>query len=339
MVRSLISRLRGRRRRVVYGPQVLVSMERPWEPGRVRRFGPVDEVLGTLTVGDLVRSMGQADSPDKGDDAAQQKLLPARYDIQVMSGGESEFRSVDADCPAASLLAEALAEPDHPQVHQLRIRIMPLQPEDEQHRTALTRHSDQAAEDGPGCVLDEEDLEQQMGVAARPPAQAVTAEPPQAPAESSSAGLRGYMRKTDVLRAELLPKIEALDFSGLFVGNFGLQARALDKAHRVSLLDPETANRYLMAANQHRRDGEYHKALHYYKTLVTHDPDNEDFWFLLGKTAADLGRVKQAAHAFSTAKRLGHGRAKEELAALRERHPEVIEKTGDLLSLWRPTYD
>jgi len=351
IVRNLLAIFQGRRRPIAYGPQVLVTMERPWEAGRVRRFGPVDEVLRNLTVRDLVESLAEAGSPPEPGAEDMQEILPACYDIQVQSATDSDFRAVSGDDTAVSLLGEALTAPDRPHVHQLRIRIMPLPADGNDERIAPVRHSDGSATHLPLPILDEDDLADQLGVPARPVSRTEAPEKAEAPQKSeapekvktapapSKANIRGYVRKTDVLRAELLPKLEALDFSGLFVGNFGIQSRTLDKAHRVSLLDPETANRYLIIANQHRRDGEHDKAIHYYKTLVTHDPDNEDFWFLLGKTAADLGRVKQAAHAFSTAKRLGHSAAKDELTILRTQYPELAEKTGDLVSLWRQSYD
>jgi tetratricopeptide (TPR) repeat protein len=147
-----------------------------------------------------------------------------------------------------------------------------------------------------------------------------------------------YLRKTDVLRAHLLPKIEALDLSGLFAGNFGSGSQPAARSPRVSLLSPPEANRYLMMANQHRRAGEHDKAAEYYRALIAHDPDNQDYWFLLGKVEEARHDFKQAMHAYQNALRLGHGSARAEIARIESEHGAVAAAPRDLLSMWRPTY-
>ena len=122
-----------------------------------------------------------------------------------------------------------------------------------------------------------------------------------------------YVRKGDWLRAQFLPEVEALDFSGLFVGNLGLGIRQEQTRRRVMMTDPSRVTDILLRANGYRRSGEHAKALICYQELVDMDPGNADFRFLLGKTLMELGQRDDALQALTRAKELGHEGADKEL--------------------------
>jgi hypothetical protein len=125
-----------------------------------------------------------------------------------------------------------------------------------------------------------------------------------------------YVRKGDWLRAQFLPEVEALDFSGLFVGNLGLGIRQEQVGRKVAMSDPSRVTDVLLRANGYRRSGEHAKALICYQELVDMDPGNADFRFLLGKTLLELGQRDEASGAFTRAKELGHEGAGKELDQL-----------------------
>ena len=125
-----------------------------------------------------------------------------------------------------------------------------------------------------------------------------------------------YVRKSDWLRAQFLPEVDALDFSGLFVGNLGLGIRQEGNRRNVVLADPSRVTDVLLRANGYRNSGDHAKALICYQELVDIDPGNVDFRFLLGKTLLELGQVEDAAKAMTQAKELGHAGAAKELAQI-----------------------
>ena len=126
-----------------------------------------------------------------------------------------------------------------------------------------------------------------------------------------------YVRKSDWLRAQFLPEIEALDFSGLFVGNLGPGMREEKGRRNVMLADPSRITEVLLRANGYRRSGDHARALICYQELVDMDPSNADFRFLLGTTLKELGQREQASEAFMRAKELGHDGADKELEGLK----------------------
>ncbi len=126
-----------------------------------------------------------------------------------------------------------------------------------------------------------------------------------------------YVRKSDWLRAQFLPEVEALDFSGLFVGNLGLGVREEKGRRNVVLADPSRITEVLLRANGYRRSGDHARALICYQELVDMDPSNADFRFLLGSTLKQLGQREQAAEAFMRAKELGHDGAEKELEEMK----------------------
>ena len=126
-----------------------------------------------------------------------------------------------------------------------------------------------------------------------------------------------YVRKSDWLRAQFLPEVESLDFSGLFVGNLGLGIREQQTRRNVVLADPSRVTEVLLKGNGYRRSGDHAKALICYQELVDMDAANADFRFLLGKTLLELGQAAAAAEALSRAKELGHDGARKELEQLK----------------------
>jgi tetratricopeptide (TPR) repeat protein len=143
-----------------------------------------------------------------------------------------------------------------------------------------------------------------------------------------------YARKSDWLRAQFLPEVEALDFSGLFVGNLGLGVLEEKSRRNVVLADPARITEVLLRANGSRRTGDHAKALIGYQELVDMDPANADFRFLLGRTFAELGQHEPAAEAFLRAKELGHDGAEKELNELKRAGHRP--KTGfGFLKFWK----
>jgi hypothetical protein len=145
----------------------------------------------------------------------------------------------------------------------------------------------------------------------------IVAEAPTEEPQERTRERKEYVRKSDWLRAQFLPEVEALDFSGLFVGNLGLGIREEKKRRNVVLADPARITDLLLRANGYRRSGEHAKALICYQELVDMDASNADFRFLLGKTMLALGQKEEAAEALLRAKELGHDGAEKELAELK----------------------
>lgn len=126
----------------------------------------------------------------------------------------------------------------------------------------------------------------------------------------------GYARKMDWLRAHFQPEIQALDLSGLFVGNLGLGVREARERRQVLLADPTRITDILLRGNSYRRGNDHASALACYQQLVDMDPSNPDFHLLLGKTLLALGQEAKAAEALARAKELGHEGARKELEAV-----------------------
>jgi tetratricopeptide (TPR) repeat protein len=146
---------------------------------------------------------------------------------------------------------------------------------------------------------------------------AIVAEKPQDQPKEQPKERKEYARKSDWLRAQFLPEVEALDFSGLFVGNLGLGIREEKTRRNVVLADPSRITEVLLRANGYRRNGDHAKALISYQELVDMDAANADFRFLLGKTLLELGQREQAMQAFLRAKELGHEGAEKEMEGLK----------------------
>jgi tetratricopeptide (TPR) repeat protein len=145
---------------------------------------------------------------------------------------------------------------------------------------------------------------------------------------------KGYARKSDFLRAQFLPEVEALDFSGLFVGEFGLGIRRDQERKNVVLADPSRITEVLLQGNAYRRSGNHVKALTAYQELVDIDPSNADFRFLMGKTLMELGRGEDAMEALSRARELGHEGARKEMETLKAQGHRPRKPLG-FLRFWK----
>jgi len=145
----------------------------------------------------------------------------------------------------------------------------------------------------------------------------ILAEKPKDEPKEETLDRKEYARKSDWLRAQFLPEVEVLDFSGLFVGNLGLGIRQEKGRKNVVLADPARITEVLLRANGYRRNGDHAKALICYQELVDMDASNADFRFLLGKTFVELGQREEATDAFQRAKELGHDGAERELEDLK----------------------
>jgi len=145
----------------------------------------------------------------------------------------------------------------------------------------------------------------------------IVAEKPTDEPKAPGRDRKEYARKADWLRAQFLPEVETLDFSGLFVGNLGIGIRQEKTRRNVVLADPARITEVLLRANGYRRNGDHPKALICYQELVDMDPSNSDFRFLMGKTLLALGQRDQAVETFTRAKELGHEGAEKELEELK----------------------
>lgn len=137
-----------------------------------------------------------------------------------------------------------------------------------------------------------------------------------------------YMRKADWLRAQFLPEIQALDFSGLFVGNLGFGVREAHGRRNVVLADPARVTDILLRGNSYRRSNDHAKALICYQELVDMDPANGDFRFLLAKTLLALNQKAEAVEALGRARDLGHEGARKELEQLKAALPRSRRPLG-----------
>jgi hypothetical protein len=165
---------------------------------------------------------------------------------------------------------------------------------------------------------------------------AIVAERPARQPRSTAAsdGRKEYIRKSDWLRAQFLPEVQALDFSGLFVGNLGMGVREQQARRNVVLADPARITDVLLRGNSFRRSGDHAKALICYQELVDMDPGNADFRFLLGKTLLDLGQHNPGIDALNRAKELGHEGARKELETAKPVVPRQRSPLG-FLRFWK----
>lgn len=165
---------------------------------------------------------------------------------------------------------------------------------------------------------------------------AIVAErPARQPRTTGSADARKeYIRKSDWLRAQFLPEVQALDFSGLFVGNLGMGVREEQARRTVVLADPSRITEVLLRGNSYRRSGDHARALICYQELVDMDSGNADFRFLLGKTLVELGQYEQGIDALNRAKELGHEGARKELETVKASIPKTRNPLG-FLKFWK----
>jgi len=193
-----------------------------------------------------------------------------------------------------------------------------------------------AAESQPVSEAQSDPAAAPQSAAPTPKIVAIVAErPARQPRSTADSGARKeYIRKSDWLRAQFLPEVQALDFSGLFVGNLGMGVREQQARRNVVLADPARITDVLLRGNSFRRTGDHAKALICYQELVDMDPGNADFRFLLGKTLLELGQHNQGVDALNRAKELGHEGARKELETVK---PVVQRQRSPLgfLRFWK----
>ena len=162
----------------------------------------------------------------------------------------------------------------------------------------------------------------------------IVAEAPEEEHSEEIPDRKEYVRKADWLRAQFLPEVQALDFSGLLVGNLGLGIREEKSRRDVVLADPSRITDVLLRANGYRRSGDHAKALICYQELVDMDAANADFRFLLAKTFASLGQHDEAIEGLTRAKELGHDGASKELEQLKRSGHRARSPLG-FLKFWK----
>ena len=328
-------------------PQVLVSLECPWEDEPATLLGAAREVLKDRTLHEVVGMVAQ----QRG------RALPDTYALHVRRPGGEEYEPAAAEVPARSFLGSAVAPADGT-AYQLCILVLPACDTTQPHQQRSSdleeaaETPDLALQPAPLASLSEEEKAAKAAAEAMEAAEAIkameaaaeaialeTVELPVAEAEKGKKP-RGYLRKADVLRHQMLPKIAELDFRGLFVGNFGPLVKAPLRGPRLSFLSTTEANKYLLLANQHLRTGKLDQAARYYRTLIVHDPDNKDYWFLLGIVEQGRGGFERAVHAYRNASRLGHVSARAQIEKIEAQYGAVAEgpRAGALLSLMQLTY-
>lgn len=276
--------------------------------------------------------------------AVRELLLSGRFEVVLMGDGLMGERVLGPDEPLASV-AEAQLSSQGTAFMNLALEIRPTEkaadlpgedrrllavPEPMEAETPPAQEPAAVAAAPSPIGFEEERLPVEMALAPEPAAGreesasespdsriiAIVAEPGQRPAEAVPSGKKEYVRKADVLRAQFLPEVEALDLSGLFVGNLGPGIRQQQARRSVILADPSRITELLLRGNSYRRNGEHAKALICYQELADMDPANADFRFLLGKTLLALGQREAGTEALTRARELGHEGARAELQAL-----------------------
>jgi hypothetical protein len=353
---------------------VIINISTPGTPTPICRIGNSEEILGSLTVGDLVdrivspkslfsvgipMSQLEAESPTA---LAISELL-STHSSQVMLYGSAneEIRVVARDEPARAV-AQLHTGAQGTAFLDLNLNVRPLSDNtppagEERRQVALPEVAEEPvarAQDifpaprplvvtapapeptplsEPVKAASAEDEKSTERTPASPPAarEGIMTIVAQAPPKSADATAptwdrKEYLRKSDWLRAQFQPEVEALNFTGLFVGNLGLGIREEQGRRQVVLADPARVTDILLRGNGYRRSGDHAKALICYQELVDMDPGNADFRFLLGKTLLELNQHDSGAEAFARAKELGHEGAAKELDTLRRsgarsRHP------------------
>jgi len=353
---------------------VIINISTPGTPTPICRIGNSEEILGSLTVGDLVdrivspkslfsvgipMSQLEAESPTA---LAISELL-STHSSQVMLYGSAneEIRVVARDEPARAV-AQLHTGAQGTAFLDLNLNVRPLSDNtppagEERRQVALPEVVEEPVARAqyippaprplvatapapeptplsePVKAASAEDEESKERTPASPPAarEGIMTIVAQAPPKSADATAptwdrKEYLRKSDWLRAQFQPEVEALNFTGLFVGNLGLGIREEQGRRQVVLADPARVTDILLRGNGYRRSGDHAKALICYQELVDMDPGNADFRFLLGKTLLELNQHDSGAEAFARAKELGHEGAAKELDTLRRsgarsRHP------------------
>ncbi len=345
---------------------VLITISTPGEDTPICRLGSSEEILGSATVRELIQriispnslfSVGvpmsqlQAESPTA---LAIGELLSADC-CEVVSGAGEEAKKapVGLDEPVreiaqeqvgtqgsrflnVSLSVRSAADATPAAGEERREVSVPQGAEAEEAAQVSAAEEEEAVAAPIGAPVEGERAKVAVGASSEAGggivaivAEQVKEEPKPARAERTE-----YVRKSDWLRAQFLPEVEALDFSGLFVGSLGLGVRQEGKRRNVVMADPSRVTDILLKGNGYRRSGDHAKALICYQELVDMDPGNADFRFLLGQTLQELGQREDAVAALQRAKELGHEGAAKELEQL-SRSGNRHRKPLGFLRFWK----
>lgn len=351
---------------------VLIAISIPGGDTPICRLGSSEQIVGDATVRQLIErvinpksllSVGvpmsqlQAEGPTA---LAIGELLSAEScEVVIAAGGEAKGRTVGLDEPARAAAQEQVGSQGNRFINislEVRTAQDAVAPGGKERRAipppgvVEAEHSSDASQPA-DVVLGDATVPASGGAPAAAEPQAadealpgladvgsgivtIVAEGTADEPESAVGDRKEYVRKGDWLRAQFLPEVEALDFSGLFVGNMGLGVRQEGSRRNVVFADPSRVTDILLRANGYRRSGDHAKALICYQELVDVDPDNADFRFLLGQTLIELGQRGEAAEALIRAKEMGHTGAAKELAELNRSGHRSRQPLG-FLRFWK----
>lgn len=335
---------------------VIINISTPGSPTPICRIANSEEVLGDLTIRQLIERivspkslfsvgvpMSQLEAESPAATAVAELLSAASSQVVLHGSANEEIRPVALDEPARSVArlhtgAQGTAFLD------LNLEVRPVSDNTppagaERRRVALPEVVEAPAVTQPASAPPER--QRQEAPPAPEPASTegimtIVAEVPTKKAEEGAPtwDRKEYLRKSDWLRAQFQPEVEALNFTGLFVGNLGFGIREEQPRRQVVLADPARITDILLRGNGYRRAGDHAKALICYQELVDMDASNADFRFLLGKTLVELGQYNSAVEAFARAKELGHDGAVKELEALRKSGQRARRPLG-FLRFWK----
>ncbi len=355
---------------------VIINVSTPGAPNPICRIGGSDEVLGDMTVSELIArivnpkslfSVGVSSSQLESESATAktvEELLSTDSAELVLRGSDNQvIRTLRPDEPAREV-AQRHTGAQGTAFLDLNLEVRPAAdnapPEAERRQVAMPEpveappepaapspavesspSSPAADADGPTAAESPAEPAPESDEAETPPPAkeeivTIVAKKPTATRETGAPtwDRKEYVRKSDWLRAQFLPEVEALNFTGLFVGNLGLGIREEEQRRQVVLADPARITDILLRGNGYRRSGDHAKALICYQELVDMDPGNADFRFLLGKTLAELKQYDSAIEAYTRARELGHTGAAKELEALRKSQARARRPLG-FLRFWR----
>jgi hypothetical protein len=345
---------------------VLITIATSEAEGMIRRWGALRHAVGDLSVEALLRGavddavleLLRTQRPQQY--AAEERvadkvreILGSGYRVFVRDTDDPIDRARAGRIPARTLLARGRTECGDGSFYVLHLTVEPFGaagPTSRGDDAAAAVASDALRRDMAAAGADRREgaaaAEAIPAVAASSPptqehpmpafAAASECAPETEPApeiEIYQAQPKRQVTKGEALMEQFRPKVAALDFRGLFVGNFGFQRDTVVDTSKLSALSPQMISAYLMKANSLRQDGDHEKALSYYRVLLRADPDNADYRFLYGKTLMEMGRIQTARECFERARELGHENAAHELVRLENR--EAKKPALGFLQFWR----
>jgi hypothetical protein len=352
---------------------VLITISTPETTTPICRLGSSEDVIEGMTVQELIERvispnsllsvgvpLSQLETESPTALSVGEMLSAECCEVFLAGNGQASIDPISLDVPVRSIASEQVGAQGNRFLNiTLDVRSAPdavSTSGDDRRRVAMPASveaeqdaapSSAGEHDGPqGSAASEGDIASLLSAengdaAAAPDSMAetdimtiVAEAPAEQPKTTERWDRKEYVRKADWLRAQFLPEVNALDFSGLFVGNLGLGVRETKTRRNVVLADPSRITDVLLRANGYRRSGDHAKALICYQELVDMDPGNADFRLLLGKTMVELGQQEDAVAALTRAKELGHDGAEKELGKLRREGNRQRRPLG-FLRFWR----